>query len=63
MVVLGDHFFERQFRFLRMSSGGKIIGMVDSVNDQFFFHANRENGVAFFEFLVPTIIRVSIREY
>ncbi len=60
MVVLGNHFFERQFQLLHMGGGSEIIGVMYCTNDELFFHSNCEDGVSFLKLFIPTIVGISI---
>ncbi len=37
--------------------------MMDTVNDEFFVHSYGEYRIAFFEFFIPTIVGIVVREY
>ncbi len=45
-----------------MGSGSEIVGMMYGAYDQFFFHSNCEDGIAFLEFFISMIVGVSIGE-
>ncbi len=54
------HFFECSFQLIRIGGSSEFVGMMDAMDDEFFIHPYCEDGIAFLEFFIPTIVRISI---
>ncbi len=60
VVVFGYHFFKGSFRFFRVGCCSQVIGMMDCSDDEFFVHADREDGFSFLEFFVPFVVGIGV---
>ncbi len=61
--MLRDHFFECLLRLVSVGGSGEFVGVMDASDNEFFVHSYGEDGIAFFEFLIPTVVGIVIREY
>ncbi len=57
-----DHFFEGFLWLVRIGGGRKFVGVMNTSDDEFFIHSYGEDGISLFEFFIPTVVGVCIRE-